>query len=151
MKVAIGCDHRGYKLKEILKNYLEEIKVEYEDFGVFSEEQSDYPDISIKVSESVSRGFYDYGILICSTGQGTNITANKVKNIRSALCVNPTFARLAREHNNANILSLPADFINIEDAKTTVLVFLNSKFFGGRHERRVNKIKAYEGGEYEKL
>lgn len=151
MKVAIGSDHRGYKLKEIIKNYLKEINVDFEDFGVFSEDSADYPDVSIKVAESVSKGLYNYGILICSTGQGTSITANKVKNIRSALCINPTFARLAREHNDANIISLPADFINIEDAKTTVLVFLNTKFLGGRHERRVNKIKMYEGGEYENL
>ncbi len=151
MKIAIGSDHRGYKLKEILKNYLEEINVEYEDFGVFSEESYDYPDISIKVGESVSKGLFDFGILICSTGQGTNITANKVKGVRSALCFNPTFARLSREHNDANVLSLPADFIEYEDAKTTVFVFLNAKFLKGRHERRVNKIKAYEGGDYEKI
>ncbi len=149
MKVAIGADHRGYKLKEIIKNYLNEIGIEYNDFGTFSEESSDYPDIAIKVAESVSKSLYNYGILICLTGQGTNIIANKVKNIRSALCINPTFARLAREHNDANIITLPADFINPEDAKTIVLVFLNTKFLGGRHERRVNKIKAYEGGEYE--
>ncbi len=149
MKIAIGSDHRGYKLKEIIKNYLNEIGIEYNDFGTFSEESSDYSDIAIKVAESVSKGLYNYGILVCLTGQGTNITANKVKNIRSALCVSPTFARLAREHNDANVITLPADFINPEDAKTTVLVFLNTKFLGGRHERRVNKIKAYEGGEYE--
>jgi ribose 5-phosphate isomerase B len=151
MKIAIGSDHRGYKLKEIIKNYLKEINVEYEDFGAFSEEPSDYPDVSIKVGEGVSKGLFDFGILICSTGQGTNITANKVKGIRSALCFNPTFARLSREHNDANVLSLPADFINCEDAKTIVFVFLSAKFLKGRHERRVNKIKAYEGGDYERL
>jgi len=144
MKVAIGSDHRGYKLKEIIKNYLREINIEFEDFGVFSEESSDYPDVSFKVAEKVSNNEYDFGILICSTGQGTNISANKVKNIRSALCFNPTFARLSREHNNANIISLPADFISSEDAKTAVFVFLNAKFLGGRHERRINKIKNYE-------
>jgi ribose 5-phosphate isomerase B len=151
MKIAIGSDHRGYKLKEIIKNYLKEINVEYEDFGAFSEEPYDYPDVSIKVGEGVSKGLFDFGILICSTGQGTNITANKVKGIRSALCFNPTFARLSREHNDANVLSLPADFINYEDAKTIVFVFLSAKFLKGRHERRVNKIKAYEGGDYERL
>jgi ribose 5-phosphate isomerase B len=151
MKIAIGSDHRGYKLKEIIKNYLKEINVEYEDLGAFSEEPSDYPDVSIKVGEGVSKGLFDFGILICSTGQGTNITANKVKGIRSALCFNPTFARLSREHNDANVLSLPADFINYEDAKTIVFVFLSAKFLKGRHERRVNKIKAYEGGDYERL
>jgi ribose 5-phosphate isomerase B len=151
MKIAIGSDHRGYKLKEIIKSYLKEINVEYQDFGAFSEEPSDYPNVSIKVGEGVSKGLFDFGILICSTGQGTNITANKVKGIRSALCFNPTFARLSREHNDANVLSLPADFINYEDAKTIVFVFLSAKFLKGRHERRVNKIKAYEGGDYERL
>lgn len=151
MKVAIGSDHRGYRLKEEIKEYLNEIKIEFEDFGTFSEESYDYPDVSFKLAESISMGLYDFGILICSTGQGTSISANKVKNIRSALCFNPTFARLAREHNDANIITLPADFINIEDAKTTIFVFLNAKFLGGRHERRVNKIKLYEGGKYENL
>jgi len=114
------------------------------DFGTNSEESTDYPDYIIPCAESVAKGEADFGIVICSTGQGSSIAANKVKGVRSALCFTPTFARLARQHNDANVLALPADFISLQDAITTVEVFLNTPFEGGRHERRVNKIIEYE-------
>jgi ribose 5-phosphate isomerase B len=148
MKIAFGCDHRGYQLKNELINYIRELSefydIQYDDFGVFSEKPVDYPDYIISVCESVSRGEFDYGVVICLTGQGSSIVANKVKGIRAALCLSPTFARLAREHNDANILALAGGFTSFEEAKTILLVFLNTKFLGGRHRRRINKILDYE-------
>ncbi len=147
MKVALASDHRGYKLKEFIKKYLLDKGVDITDFGTYSEERVDYPDYVIPCAESVARGENDIGIVVCSTGQGSAISANKVKGIRAALCPNPTFARLAREHNDANILALPADFISYEDAITTLEVFINTGFLGGRHERRIRKIQEYESKE----
>ncbi len=144
MKIAIASDHRGFHLKEKLKEYLTERGIEIIDFGTDSPESTDYPDHIIPAAEAVARGEVDYGIVICSTGQGSSIAANKVHGIRSALCINPTFARLARQHNDANVLALPADFISIQDAITTVEVFIRTPFEGGRHARRVNKITDYE-------
>ncbi len=144
MKISIASDHRGYRLKEHLKSYLREKGYEVVDFGTNSGESTDYPDYIIPCAESVARGESRFGIVICSTGQGSSIAANKVPGIRSALCINPTFARLARQHNDANVLALPADFISLQDAITTVEVFLNTPFEGGRHARRVNKIVEYE-------
>ncbi len=131
-------------MKEHLKSYLREKGYEVVDFGTNSGESTDYPDYIIPCAESVARGESRFGIVICSTGQGSSIAANKVPGIRSALCINPTFARLARQHNDANVLALPADFISLQDAITTVEVFLNTPFEGGRHARRVNKIVEYE-------
>ncbi len=144
MKISIASDHRGYRLKEHLKSYLREKGYEVVDFGTDSEESTDYPDYIIPCARSVADGEADFGIVICSTGQGSSIAANKVKGVRSALCITPTFARLARQHNDANVLALPADFISLQDAITTVEVFLNTPFEGGRHARRVNKILQYE-------
>ncbi len=144
MKISIASDHRGYRLKEHLKSYLREKGYEVVDFGTDSEESTDYPDYIIPCAESVAKGESRFGIVICSTGQGSSIAANKVRGVRSALCPTPTFARLARQHNDANVLALPADFITLQDAITTVEVFLSTPFEGGRHARRVNKIVEYE-------
>jgi ribose 5-phosphate isomerase B len=140
MKIAIGADHAGFLLKEVIRAYLIEKKIEVQDFGTYSEERADYPDFAHPVAESVQNGDADFGVLICGSGNGINMTANKHKGIRSALCWNSEIAQLARQHNNANIIALPARYISEEEAKKSVDVFLNTSFEGGRHENRVKKI-----------
>lgn len=140
MKIAIGSDHGGFHLKEQLKNYLELKGVEVEDFGTFSEESVDYPDIAAKVGAAVAAGTPERGILICGTGIGISIAANKIHGIRAALCADAFSARMSREHNNANILCLGERTIGVGHAEVIVDNWLNSQFLGGRHERRVNKI-----------
>ncbi len=144
MKIAIGCDHAGYKLKEYLLKYLTEKKVVVKDFGTYSEERADYPDFAHAVSVAIENKEYDLGILICGSGNGINITANKHKGIRAALCWNEELAALARQHNDANILSLPARFITEEMAVKCVDVFLSAQFEGGRHTDRIDKISKFE-------
>ncbi|QTA38224.1 ribose 5-phosphate isomerase B [Thermosipho ferrireducens] len=144
MKLAIGSDHAGYELKEKLKEYLTQKNIEIEDVGPYSTESVDYPDFALKVAELVKKGEVDYGILICGTGIGMSIAANKVSGIRAALCVIPEMGSLARKHNNANVLVLPGRLIGYELATWIVSEFLNTSFEGGRHERRVNKIKMLE-------
>jgi len=144
MKIAIGCDHAGYKLKEYLVKYLTEKKFVVKDFGTYSEERADYPDFAHIVSVAIENKECDLGILICGSGNGINITANKHKGIRAALCWNEELAALARQHNDANILSLPARFINEETAVKCVDAFLTAQFEGGRHTERVNKISKFE-------
>lgn len=138
MKIAIGSDHRGYKLKEEIKRYL---KTPLKDFGCSSEESCDYPDYGFPVAKAVADGEYDRGILICNTGIGMCIVANKVKGIRAALCHTPDDAKKSREHNDANILVLPAD---VQNPMEIIDVWLNTEFLGGRHKRRIDKIKMYE-------
>jgi ribose 5-phosphate isomerase B len=140
MKIAIGCDHAGFELKEKLKSYLESKGWEIKDFGTYSEARADYPDFAHLVATSVERKEYDYGLLMCGSGNGINMAANKHKGIRSALCWNAEIAELARLHNDANILTLPARFITEEEAKKCVAVFYSTAFEGGRHSDRVNKI-----------
>lgn len=144
MKIAIGCDHAGYKLKEYLVKYLTEKKFVVKDFGTYSEERADYPDFAHIVSVAIENKECDLGILICGSGNGINITANKHKGIRAALCWNEELAALARQHNDANILSLPARFISEETAVKCVDAFLTAQFEGGRHTERVNKISKFE-------
>ncbi|RLG09758.1 ribose 5-phosphate isomerase B [Candidatus Pacearchaeota archaeon] len=144
MKIGIGSDHRGFELKEKLKKYLIEKGFEVKDFGVFSSDSVDYPDIAFPLSEEVSKGKLDYGILMCYTGIGMSISANKVKGIRAALCVDEQRAELSRRHNNANILVLPAGFIDFEKAKKICDIFFKTNFEGGRHLRRIEKISKYE-------
>jgi|SRR5690554_193059 len=141
MKIAIGGDHAAYQLKEKLIAYLKEKKHIVKDFGTHSEESCDYPDIAHPLAESISKGEHDFGIAICGSGNGINITVNKHQNIRSALCWNSELAALARKHNDANILALPARFINVETAIECIDEFLSNDFEGGRHQIRVNKIK----------
>jgi ribose 5-phosphate isomerase B len=149
-KVGIGSDHRGYELKEKLKLYLVTQRYKVCDFGVFSENRADYPLVAFELSRHVKgisnpkAPVIDYGILICGSGLGMAIAANKVKGIRAALCLNKDFARRARQHNNANVLVLAADFTSFDKAKEIVKVFAREKFLGGRHLTRVKQIKKYE-------
>ncbi|GAF75665.1 unnamed protein product [marine sediment metagenome] len=145
MKIALGSDHGGYQLKENLKKYLKELKVEYVDFGCENEKPVDYPDIGFKVAIDVKSGKYDRGILICGTGIGMSVVANKVRGIRAAFCYNEFTARCAREHNDANILVLGGRVIGSGLAKEIVKVWLNTKFSQEeKHINRLNKIKKEE-------
>ncbi len=144
MKIAIGSDHGGFKLKEVIKEYLIKKGYEISDFGCYSEESVDYPDYAERVAKAVSNGEYDLGVLMCGTGIGISIAANKVKGIRAALCHDGLTARLAKQHNNANIICMGGRTTGIETAKDIIDNFLESKFEGGRHLRRINKIKDIE-------
>lgn len=144
MKIALGSDHGGYQLKETIKAFLNELGMEYKDFGTDSEESVDYPDFALKVAEAVAGGQYDRGILICGTGIGIGIAANKVPGIRAALCHDVFSAKASREHNDANILSLGQRVIGPGLALEIVKAWLSTGFAGGRHQRRVDKIKAIE-------
>jgi ribose 5-phosphate isomerase B len=143
MKIAIGSDHAGYCLKEILKSYLQEKGIEMKDFGTYSEDRADYADFAHPVAVAVESKEADMGLLMCGSGNGINMAANKHKGIRSALCWNAEIAELARQHNNANILTLPARYISEEEAKKCVDVFLKTAFEGGRHTDRVRKISEF--------
>lgn len=138
MKIAIGADHAGFELKEVLKSFLNEH--ELKDFGTYSAKSADYPDFAHPVAVAVENGEYTFGILICGSGNGIAITANKHQGIRAAVCWNTELASLARKHNNANILCLPARFISIKEAQEITNIFLNTEFEGGRHANRVSKI-----------
>lgn len=140
MKIAIGGDHAGYELKNYLKEILSKEGNEIEDFGPYSEESCDYPDIAHPLAKSIEDGTNKLGIAICGSANGINMTLNKHVNIRSAIAWNKELAELARLHNDANILALPARFVDKETALDSVRVFLETKFEGGRHQRRVNKI-----------
>ena len=144
MRIAIGCDHRGLNLKQFIMELITEMEYAYEDFGCYTTDSVDYPDIAKKVAEAVATGYFEQGILICDTGIGMSIAANKVKGIRAALCHDAFSARRARQHNDANILCL-----GVEEGQDIipeiVKAYLTSKFEGGRHLRRLNKLKAMEG------
>lgn len=144
MKIAIASDHRGYSAKEQVTAFLTSGGHEVKDFGCASLESCDYPDHGIEAAEHVASGESEHGILFCGTGIGMSIAANKVAGIRAALCHDELTAELARRHNGANVLCLPADLLGTELMKRVVDVWLNTAFEGGRHERRVNKITAYE-------
>lgn len=143
-KIALGSDHGGFALKEKLIPYLRSKKIPFVDVGAFSEASMDYPDTAYKVARLVSKGAACCGILICKTGIGNSIVANKLKNVRAALCYNIKAARLARQHNNANILVLGALFVNQAKAKKMIDVWLETAFEGGRHLRRLKKIERIE-------
>lgn len=145
MRVAIGSDHAGFALKQVVIALISELGHSYEDFGCYGESSVDYPDIGFPVAESVAQGRFDCGILICATGIGMCIVANKVKGIRSAVCHDTFSARRAREHNDANVLCLGGLIIGQGLMRDIVTTFLNTKFEGGRHARRLEKIKAKEG------
>ena len=138
-KIAIGCDHAGFQLKKVLIDFLQKQGWEPIDFGCSSEESIDYPDYAHPVSEYVEQN-KTLGVLICGSGNGISMSANKHQGIRSAICWTKEIAALARQHNNANILTLPARFISVEVGLQITDTFFSTEFEGGRHERRVNKI-----------
>ena len=140
LKISIGGDHAGYDYKDQLAAHLRSAGYEVTDFGTNSPDSVDYPDFAHPVASSVERGEADRGVLICGSGQGVAITANKHQGIRAALCWEEELAALSRQHNNANVICLPARFISLDLAKKMVDVFLSTEFEGGRHERRVGKI-----------
>lgn len=141
MKISIGSDHAGFELKEKVKSYLTSLKnIEIDDKGCYSEDRCDYPDFGHAVAKDVDDQNCDLGILICGSGNGINMTANKWSGVRSALCWNSEIANMARLHNDANILTLPGRYISFEEALKCVDEFLNTGFEGGRHTDRINKI-----------
>jgi ribose 5-phosphate isomerase B len=140
MKIAIGGDHAGFEYKEQLKKWLSKNSFEVKDFGAFSTESADYPDFAHPVASAVEKKEFELGILICGSANGVAITANKHQGIRAAICWTEELASLARQHNNANVLCIPARFIPFELAEKITDKFLHTSFEGGRHEKRVNKI-----------
>lgn len=140
LKIGVANDHAGFERKAAVLKYLQQQGVEFKDFGAYSDESSDFPDFAHPLSEAVSKGEFDLGITLCGSGNGINMAANKHQGIRSALCWMPEIAALARQHNNANICSLPARYVTDEQAVDIVNAFLNAEFEGGRHLRRINKI-----------
>ena len=142
MKIAIGCDHGGYLLKQDILIWLEEHDIDYEDFGCYNRDSVDYPVYGEKVARAVASGAYDRGIVICTTGIGISISANKVRGIRCALCSDTLSAEMTRRHNDANVLAMGAGIVGPNLAKKMVEVFLNTEFEGGRHARRVDLLDA---------
>ncbi|HRB31049.1 MAG TPA: ribose 5-phosphate isomerase B [Ferruginibacter sp.] len=138
--IAIGCDHAGFDVKEDLLSFLDGKEMKYKDFGTFSTESVDYPDFAHPVAYSVANGETAFGILLCGSANGVAITANKHPGIRAAICWGEELAELARKHNNANIICIPARFITDGLAEKMLDIFMNTAFEGGRHERRVEKI-----------
>ena len=144
MKIAIASDHAGYDEKERLKPLLRELGVEFEDLGTVSEESVDYPDYALKVAEEVAHGRVDQGLLVCGSGAGMAIAANKVPGVRAAVAWSEETARLAREHNDANVLAVGARTRSLDDIPTILRAWFAAKFDGGRHARRVEKIREIE-------
>ena len=141
LKIAICSDHAGFELKQIVNEYLTlKNPVDFKDFGTYSAESCDYADFAHPMASAVENGEFDYGISICGSGNGISMTVNKHQGIRAALCWNEEIASLARQHNNANVLSLPARFISEEQALRMVDVFFSTDFEGGRHQGRIDKI-----------
>lgn len=139
-KIAFASDHAGFDLKKVIEKYVEDKGYEVVDYGTYSNESCDYPDFAHPAAEAVESGACDFGIAMCGSGNGIQITLNKHQQIRAALCWLPELAALAKQHNNANILVLPARFISEKDALEIVDAYLNAKFEGGRHQRRIDKI-----------
>ncbi|MCD2220663.1 ribose 5-phosphate isomerase B [Listeria monocytogenes] len=144
MKIAIGNDHVGIELKPVIVAYLQDLGHEVDDFGAFSNERTDYPEYGKKVAESVAAGKSDLGILICGSGVGISIAANKVNGIRAVVCSEPYSAKLSREHNNTNILAFGSRVVGAELAKMIVQNWLDAEFEGGRHAKRVEMIARIE-------
>ena len=144
MKIALACDHGGYELKEFVKTVLEKLGHAYEDFGCYSTESVDYPVFAEKAARAVADGACDKGIVICTTGIGVSIAANKVKGIRCALCTDSLQAEMTRRHNDANMMALGAGITGGNLAKRMVEIFLNTEFEGGRHARRVALLDAIQ-------
>lgn len=140
MTIAMASDHAGYNYKHLIRLFLEDNGAKVKDFGCDSTDSCDYPDYAHPLAEAIEKGEYDFGIIICSTGNGICMTANKHQGVRAALCWEPRLAELARQHNDANVLGLPANFVSAPLALDIVRTFFQTDFEGGRHERRVNKI-----------
>lgn len=140
MKIALGGDHAGYEYKKEIVALLEAKGIETKDFGPFNKDSCDYPDFIHPVATEVESGSFDLGIIICGSGNGIAMTANKHQGVRCAVAWDVELARLSRSHNDANIVSIPARFVSLEKAKEICEAFLNSPFEGGRHQRRVDKI-----------
>jgi ribose 5-phosphate isomerase B len=138
MKIAIGADHAGFEYKEAISKWLNSDYLK--DFGTYAADSVDYPDFAHPVASAVENGDFDFGILVCGSANGVAITANKHQGIRAAICWNEELASLARRHNDANIVCIPARFISIDEAEKIVKTFLETEFEGGRHANRVNKI-----------
>lgn len=142
--IGIGSDHGGYKLKEEIKKYLEEKEIEFRDYGCISEENVDYPNIAKKVAGAVQKNECDKGVLICRSGLGMSIVANKFKGIRCTPCYNETTAKYSRLHNNSNILALGSDEVSVNDAICILRMWLATNFEGGRHQNRIELIEEIE-------
>lgn len=144
MRIALGSDHGGFELKQNVMAHLEKKQIEYKDFGCYSPDSVDYPDFAVPVANAVLGNDFDLGILICGTGIGISISANKIKGIRCALCSDTFSAHASREHNDANILALGGRVIGAGVALDIVDAFLGARFEGGRHQRRIEKVMALE-------
>ena len=144
MKVSIGSDHRGLEPRKVIADAIQSLELEVVDLGSFTEESCDYPDIAEQVSRNVAEGSSERGILICGTGIGMSIAANKVAGVRAALCTSVEAAKLSRQHNNANVLCLASNDYDSDQLKQVVSAWLTTEFEGGRHARRVEKIKDLE-------
>lgn len=144
MKIAMAADHGGYELKNILRDYLAEKGHEVTDLGTNSSDSVDYPDYAVLCCNEVVSGSADFGILVCGTGVGISIAANKVKGIRCGLCPSPEIAALVKQHNNANVIALGGRFTSVETAKEIVDAYMSAEFEGGRHLGRIDKIMALE-------
>ncbi|MFA6950227.1 MAG: ribose 5-phosphate isomerase B [Lentimicrobiaceae bacterium] len=138
--LALASDHAGFPLKNFLADKLKESGYKYHDFGTYTTDSVDYPDFAHKLGSAVNKGEFERGIAVCGSGNGVNMVVNKYPNVRGALCWNSEQASLTRQHNNANVLSLPGRFIEFDEAWKAVELFLNTEFEGGRHQRRVDKI-----------
>ena len=147
MKIAIACDHGGYLLKQDILIWLEENDIDYEDFGCYSTESVDYPVFAERAARAVAAGECDKGIVICTTGIGVSIAANKVKGIRCAACSDCYSAKMTRKHNDANMLAMGARVVGSELGQMIAEIFLTTEFEGGRHQRRIDQIAAIERGE----
>lgn len=140
IKIAVASDHAGYERKLVVVKHLENLGYEVKDFGAFSSESSDYADWAHPMASAVENGEFPMGISLCGSGNGINMTVNKHQGIRSALCWNTEIAALAKQHNNANILAIPARFVTDDEATNIVDAFMNAEFEGGRHQVRIDKI-----------
>ena len=140
LPIAIGADHAGFDQKQYLISFFEERKIAYKDFGSFSKDSVDYPDVAHPLASAVESGQYAFGILLCGSANGVAITANKHQGIRAAICWNEELAKLSRQHNDANIICIPARFVTEPMAQKMVEIFMQTAFEGGRHQNRVSKI-----------
>lgn len=143
-KIAVASDHAGFALKEKLRFYLQDKGFSVEDLGTYSNERCDYPLFAYSLAKNISSGRFKQGVLICKSGIGNAIVANRVSGVRAALCYNVKAARLSREHNDSNVLVLGAGFINAQTAKRILNTWLNARFQGGRHQKRLNLLKKIE-------